>query len=148
MRLSRLLAAAAAPVLLLGVTITPSAADDVSNNLDGSIDAIAEVMPLNVGGANGTTTLYVQPTGGDGKAGCNLTGSTTLVVSVASSNTAVATVSPSSVTFDSCGATHILTVTPVSTGTSTVSVAQTSNNSGGTFNFAPATFTVNVAPPA
>ncbi len=122
-------------------------ADDISNNLDASIDAVAEVMPLNVGGANGTTQLYVTPRNGDGKNGCNLTGSTTLVVSVSSSDTSVATVSPSSVTFTSCGDTPTLTVTPHNQGSATISVSQTSNNTEGTFNLAPATFTVNVAPP-
>jgi hypothetical protein len=122
-------------------------ADDISNSLDGSIDAIAEVMPLNVGGADVTTTLYVQPRNADGKNGCNLTASTTLVVAVASDNTSVATVSPSSVTFTSCGDTPTLTVTPHNQGSATISVSQTSNNTGGTFNFSPATFTVNVAPP-
>src|SRR5688572_15356590 len=77
-------------------------ADDISNNLDASVDAAAEVMPLTTGGANGTTQLYVTPRNGDGKNGCNLTGSTTLGLSVSSSNTSVATVSPSSATFTSC----------------------------------------------
>jgi len=62
-----------------------------------------------------------------------LTGSTTLVVSVSSSNTSVATVSPSSVTFDSCGATATLTVTPHNSGAANISLSQTSNSSGGSF---------------
>jgi hypothetical protein len=122
-------------------------ADDISNNLDASIDSAAEVMPLTVGGANGTTQLYVQPQGGDGKSGCNLTGSTSATFAVSSSNTSVATVSPSSVTFTSCGDVRALTVTPVSQGSATISLSQTSNNTGATFNLAPATFTVNVSPP-
>jgi hypothetical protein len=122
-------------------------ADDISNSLDASIDAVAEVMPLTVGGANGTTQLFVTPRNGDGKSGCNLTGASTLGLSVSSDNAAVATVSPSTVTFASCGDTKTLTVTPVSAGSATVSVAQTSNNTGGSFNLAPATFTVNVTPP-
>src|ERR1044071_5874726 len=61
--------------------------DDIANDLDTEIDAVAEVMPLNAGGATGTTTLYVSPTNGDGKNGCNLTGSTTLTLSVSSNNT-------------------------------------------------------------
>jgi hypothetical protein len=122
-------------------------ADDISNNLDPSIDAVAEVMPLTVDGANGTTQLYVTPRNGDGKSGCNLTGSTTLVISVSSTDTFVATVSPPSVTFTSCGDTPTLTVTPVGTGSATISASQTSNNTGGTFNLAPVTFTVNVSPP-
>jgi hypothetical protein len=122
-------------------------ADDISNSLDNSVDAVAEVMPLQSGGSNGSTALYVLPAGGDGKPGCNLTGGTTLVVSISSSDTSIATVSPSSATFTSCGFIQPLTVTPHNQGTATIGVSQTSNNTGGTFNFAPATFTVNVAPP-
>lgn len=139
--------------LTLGIVVAAVAfaavayADDISNNLDATVDAVAEVMPLTVGGSDGTTLLYVVPQNGDGKNGCNLTGSTTLVVSVSSSNTSVATVGPSSVSFTSCGATPTLTVTPVSVGSATISVSQTSNNTGATFNFAPAGFTVNVTPP-
>ena len=122
-------------------------ADDISNNLDPTIDAVAETMPLTVGGANGTTQLSVTPRNADGKNGCNLTASSTLGLSVSSSNTSVATVSPSSVTFTSCADVKTLTVKPVATGSATISVDQTSNNTGATFNLAPATFTVNVTPP-
>lgn len=121
-------------------------ADDISNHLDASIDAVAEVMPLNVGGPSGSTTLYVQPTNGDGKNGCNLTGSTTLVIALESSNPAVASVSPPSVTFTSCGTTPVVTVTPNSQGTATITAKETSNNTGATFNLAPVAFTVQVVP--
>jgi hypothetical protein len=140
--------------VLLGATIAAASivgvagADDISNKLDASIDAAAEIMPLNVGGANGTTQLYVSPTGNDGKNGCNLTRSATLDLSVSSNNTAVATVSPSSVTFTSCGDVKTLTVAPVAAGSATISVSQTANSSSGSFNLAPATFTVNVTAPA
>ena len=144
----RTLTALASVPLLVVATAGIASADDISNNLDATVDAVAEVMPLNVGGGNGTTQLYVTPRNGDGKNGCNLTGSTTLALSVSSSNTAFATVSPSTVTFTSCEDTKTLTVTPVSQGTATVSVSQTSNTTDGSFNLAPASFTVNVAPPA
>jgi hypothetical protein len=134
-------------VALFMMTTGAAFADDISNNLDASIDVVAEVMPLNVGGASGTTQLYVDPRNGDGKNGCNLTGSTTLGLSVTSSNSSVATVSPSSITFTSCGDTPTLTVTPQHEGSATISVVQASNNTGGSFNLAPARFTVNVAPP-
>lgn len=62
-------------------------ADDISNNIDTTVDAEAEVMALNVGGPNGSTTLYLVERNGDGKQGCNLTGQTTLGLTVASSNT-------------------------------------------------------------
>lgn len=122
--------------------------DSIFNNLDGSVDAAAEIMPLNVDGSTGSTVLAVATANGDGKNGCNLTGSTTLVVNVSSSDTTVAEVSPSTVTFTSCGFTSNLTVTPHNQGTATISLSQVSNNSGGTFDLTPATFTVNVAPPA
>lgn len=125
-------------------------ADDIANNLDSSVDAVAEVMPLVLGGSNGSTRLYIVPRNGDGKNGCNLTGGTTLTVSVTSSNPAVATVSPASITFTSCvtepsGPT--LTVSPVGQGSATISLSQVSNNTGGTFQLSTATFVVNVAPP-
>ncbi len=136
---------AAALMGLVLVLAGAAFADDISNSLDASVDAVAEVMPLTVGGANGATTLYVLPTNDPGKSGCNLTGSTTLGLSVASSNPAVATVSPSSLTFASCGDMKTLTVTPVAQGATTISVSETSNTTEGTFNLAPATFTVTVA---
>jgi hypothetical protein len=123
-------------------------ADDVSNNLDGTIDATAETLNLTFPGSSGTVSLYVQPTNGDGKNGCNLTGSTNLVVSVASTNPAVATVSPNSITFSSCGDTPTITVTPHSAGAATVSLSQTSNSTAGTFSLSPASFAVSVVSPA
>ena len=122
-------------------------ADDVSNNLDPTIDATAETLNLTFPGSAGTVGLYVAPTNGDGKNGCNLTGATTLVVAVASSNPAVASVSPSSITFSSCGDTPAITVTPHGVGSATVSVGQTSNSTAGAFNLAPASFGVSVAAP-
>ena len=131
-------------VLTLGQA---AVADDIRNDLDASIDATAEIMTLSVGGSPGTTSLAVIPRNLDGKNGCNLTGGTTLVVAVSTSDSSVATVSPTSITFGSCGATPTLTVTPHGHGATTISLSQTSNNTGGSFNLAPATFTVAVAPP-
>ncbi|MHC6592084.1 PxKF domain-containing protein [Arthrobacter sp. C152] len=123
-------------------------ADDIYNNLDTSIDSIAELMPLNAGGANGSTTLAVRERNSDGKNGCNLTGSTTLTLNLSSSNPAVATVSPSIVVFTSCNDPKTLTISPVAAGSATVTATQVSNTTIGTFDLAPATFTVNVAAPA
>ena len=92
-------------------------ADDISNNIDASVDAVAEVMPLNVGGDPGTTSLYVTPTGGDGKPGCNFTGFTTLALSLSSNDTAVATVRPS-LRYDTTGSQYIYNwKTPTGAGT-------------------------------
>lgn len=125
-----------------------ASADNIYNTVDATIDATAEIMPLNVGGPNGTTTLAVDPANSDGKNGCNLTGSTTLGVSISSDTPGVATVSPATATFTSCGDIKTLTVSPQAVGTATITVSQTSNNTGATFDFAPATFVVNVAGPA
>lgn len=139
--------------MVLGTVLAAAAlaavayADDISNNLDATVDAVAEVMPLNEGGVNGTTMLYVVPRNGDGKNGCNLTAGTSLVLSLSSNNTSAATVIPSSITFTSCGDTPVVTVTPHNVGSATISASQTSNNTGASFNFAPVTFTVDVAPP-
>ncbi len=86
---------------------------------------------------------------GDGKNGCNLTGSTTLTVSSPRPTPAVATVSPVLGHFHRCGATKTLTVTPISVGHGDDLCRRAdANTTGGTFNLAPAPFTVNVAPPA
>jgi hypothetical protein len=132
---------------LLFSVVGVALADDVSNSLDLSVDATAEVMPLQVGGANGSTTLRIVTDNGDGKNGCNLTGQTTLKVAIQSSDTSVATASLSDATFTSCGDTKTVTVHPVAAGSATITVSQLSNDTGATFDFAPATFTVNVTKP-
>jgi hypothetical protein len=141
--------------VILAMLLTSFAlADQVSNNLDLSVDAAFETMSLNVGGSNGSTTLRIIEQNGDGKSGCNLTGpGSQLTVSVASSNTAIATVSPASVTFNACGDTRVLTITPVSQGSAdiTLSFVSVTTNSGevtsSSFDLLPGRFTVNVAPP-
>jgi hypothetical protein len=137
-------------------------ADVVGNNIDATLDNTAEVMPLQAGGANGTTKLYVQPTGTGGglsatfpdptNTGCNLSGAANLQVDVSSSNPSVATVSPASATINDCGEPNgvTLTVSPVAAGSTTVTVARKAGTTGsatGNFAFGPATFTVNVTPP-
>jgi hypothetical protein len=131
-------------------------ADIVANDLDATVDNTAEVMGLQVGGANGTSKLYVinqNTSQGDTNNGCNLAGASNLQLDVTSSNPGVATVSPASVTIDDCTTALLgktITVTPVSAGSTTISVARkagTDSSAPGTFNLAPATFTVNVTPP-
>jgi hypothetical protein len=142
------LAATAATITFFAAGVGGAFADTIYNDLDGSLDVDVEIMVLNVDGGDGSTTLALVPTNGDGKNGCNLTGSTTVTLSVNSSDPAVATVSPSSVTFSSCGFTQSLAVTPLQEGSATISLSETNNTTEGTFDLAPATFTVNVAAPA
>ncbi|MFW5473105.1 PxKF domain-containing protein [Knoellia sp. CPCC 206450] len=143
--LLRRTSAAAIAALTLALGAASATADDVVNDLDATIDPAAEVMPLTVGGADGTTTLSIVERNGDGKNGCNLTGQTVLTVSVTSSDPSKATVSPSSVTFTSCGATREVTVHAVAEGSSTVTLVAKSNTTGGSFDLAPATFRVDVS---
>lgn len=133
-----------ATVIAAALFVVGAAADDISNNVPGTV----KVMALNADGPTGSTDFTVVPRNGDGKNGCNLTGTTTLVVSVASDNTSVATVSPTSLTFESCDDVKTVTVAPHSTGSADVSLSQVSNNTGGTFDLGPAAFRVDVAPPA
>jgi hypothetical protein len=124
-------------------------ADDIANTLDATVDADLEVLNLSVGGSFAVTFTY-SVTNDDSKNGCNLTGQgAQLVASVASSDTDVATVSQATVTFTSCGSKPFVTVTAVGNGTATVTLAYASHVSGHSvssadFNFAPASFTVNV----
>lgn len=139
-------ALAVAGLVLAGAGI--AYADDIYNTVDATIDSDAEVMALNVGGVQGSASLALRTTDGDGKNGCNLTGSTTLTLRIESSNTSVATVSPAVTTFTSCGFTQPLAVTPVAAGFANVTVSVVSNTTTYSFNLAPAGFRVDVAAPA
>lgn len=149
----RLRVAAGAAALCAAVAVTAAHADDIFNNVDGSIDATVETLPMSFPGGSSTVTFAVAPTGNgqnpaDGKQGCNLTGQTTLVVNVNSSDPTVASVSDNQLTFGSCGDLKQITLTPLKVGTTTISLSQSSNNTGATFDLAPATFSVNVTAPA
>ncbi|MEY2515292.1 MAG: hypothetical protein QOJ89_2650 [bacterium] len=133
---------------------TVALADQVYNNLDGSIDAAAEQMALNVGGVDKSTTFSVNPNDpSDLENGCNFKGAgiDTLTANVTSSNPAVATVGDSVLTFtgNGCGVSAGLSVHPVSAGTSTITLSQGSiNTTDGTYSYAAATFVVTVSGPA
>jgi hypothetical protein len=129
---------------------TVALADQVYNDLDGTIDVAAEQMPLNVGGADGSTTFFVSASDpADQENGCNFggRGDDTLTANVSSSNPAVATVSAGTLTFtgNGCGVSAGLSVHPVSAGTTTISLSQGSvNTTDGTYSFDAATFVVTV----
>jgi hypothetical protein len=145
--------AGGAAAVLVVAGASGAIADDIYNNLDNTIDAIAEIMPLNVGGPDGSTILAVRATKDAGESNpCNFgppgnPNGTTPTVSVSSSNPAVATASESSLTFASCNDARTLTVKPLTVGSATITLKTVTNTTGGTFNLAPATFQVNVAGP-
>ena len=125
-------------LVLIGLVVMPLAAlaDDVVNNADTSVDATYETVSLLIGGASRQVDLYTVNRNGDIKNGCNLTGGTTLVLNVTSSNPGVATVSPASITFTGCEAVNTntatsVTVAPVAVGSTNIEFSLVSNDSGG-----------------
>jgi hypothetical protein len=144
------IAGVVAVALVLGSTAT-ALADQISNNLDGTVDSTVETLNLTPNGSTGSVGLFVVPLGGDGKNGCNLTGQTQLVVNVVSSAPGVAAVSPNQITFTSCNLTAIaqttITVTSGNVGTANVTLSVSANTTGGTFDLLPASFAVSVVQP-
>jgi hypothetical protein len=134
-------------VAVLGVFALPATAwgDEIVNNLDGSRDAAREPLNLTVP-TTGSTTIVVHPVTGDGDPGCNFQpGGGTVTFGVASSNTLVATVSPTSFTFDACADSQAVTVTPLSAGSADITFTVTNDATAGTWSALPANFTVNVS---
>ncbi len=139
-RMQTKLFALGAAIVLATSGLTANA--DIIGHTIGTAD---ETISVTAGGPAGGTTYRVTTENGDGKNGCNLTGQTTLVVDVVSSDPSVATASPSQITFGSCDDVKTVTVLGVDDGTATISLRQVSNSTAGTFNLAPATFTVVVS---
>lgn len=131
-------------------------ADDIGNQIDLTVDATLENINLTVGGPSGNVTFLAVPktgTNSDGSAdpdnGCNFDAAgQNATFNVVSSNPGAVTVSPSTITFTGpgCNDNPAITVTAVAVGSATITLTPNSNTSGGTFNLAPAAFTVNVAP--
>lgn len=143
-----ILAVAISGILPVGVAF----ADDVYNNLDLTVDATLEVMNLNISDT-GVVSFRVKAPGSifDPDSGCNLdSAAESVAFNVITSNAGVATVFPGSITFTGpgCNDSPSVTVTGVAAGSATISLSETRNTTGGTFNVAPASFTVNVTAPA
>ncbi|SDL82384.1 hypothetical protein SAMN04488242_2947 [Tessaracoccus oleiagri] len=129
--------------IVLATTGLVANADDIKHAIATSAGS---TITLNVGDPGGTSYSVVT-TNGDGKNGCNLTGQTALTVDVISSDTSIVSVSAAQITFNSCGDVKSVGVTGLAAGTATISLSQVTNTTGGTFNLAPATFTVVVNKP-
>jgi hypothetical protein len=145
----RALSALIAGGVLVAGTAT-SYADNVTNNLDNSVDATYERVALNAGGATQEVKLHIVAVDGDGRQNCNVNGSNKLTISLTSSNTTVATISPISQEFSGCGSDHAktFTVTPHAEGTADFTASGPPTSRSGSMNYAPANFTVNVSTPA
>jgi hypothetical protein len=129
-------------------------ADEIVNSLDTTSDATLEVVALDVQ-ANRSTTISVTPTKDIDKNGCNLQGTAdSITFSVTSSAPNVATVSPATITFTSCGEVETVTVTAVAPGTANISFAVSNTPApvgtvAAAWDPSPANFSVTVrTPPA
>ncbi|MFW5470961.1 PxKF domain-containing protein [Knoellia sp. CPCC 206435] len=135
--------------LFVAATGTASA-DLIANGVDDSVDTTIEQMPLSLSTGPGKTTIYVVGGDDDNDVGCNFdAASETVTVNIVSSDSAVATVSPSSLVLTACGAAGAkeVTVTPVGVGsaTFTTTVATGTNTTKGGFSVQNARFTAKVS---
>ncbi len=126
----RRVAAVSAAAALTVLSATSAFADDVYNDLDGSIDVDHESMSLqyddadSIPGPDGTTTMRVRVEdkgeGGDDFNNCNLPGNHTVTL-VPAYNTGVVSVSiAGGGVIDACTDELLVTVTPVHSGTTAV----------------------------
>ena len=137
--------AAALTTTVLGLGAVVAHGDDIVNDLDNTIDNDRETLSLTAGGSTGTVGITTVNRNSDGKNGCNIQSTAPSVTfNVASSDTSVATVSPSTVTFTSCGQIENVTVSPVGQGNADVTFTVATNNTAGSWNPAPANFKVDV----
>jgi hypothetical protein len=121
-------------MLLAGVV----SADNVQNDV---IAGVSDTFPL-----GDSTTVYYKITAnnGDGETGCNATGASPATVSIITPDDVTAT--PGSLTFDSCGTSQLVVFTASAEGEYTIQ-ASVSDDGPGTYNVAPARFTLRVLAP-
>ena len=134
--LTRGLAASAAAVVFAVAGAAVAAADILMDNVNGSSS-----VDLQVGGPDGAAEFWVDPTGS-----CDISATTgNLVVNVVTSNAAVATVSPSQLTFTACNQHLPVTITPLAVGQAQVKLERVSEPNGSSpFNYDAAVVPVEV----
>ncbi len=147
---ARALTALVAGGVLIAAGPTASYADDVTNNIDSTVDATYETIALNAGGTTQEVKLHIVGLDGDGRNGCNVNPSNKVTITLASSNTSVATVSPASHEFSGCGSANAktFTVTSAAAGSANFTASGAATSRSGTMNYAPAAFKVDVTSPA
>lgn len=141
MHLKKAIVSAVSTALVSGFALSSVAfADTIYNSVDASVDASIETLNLSENGAATSVDYKVVATNTDGFAGCNLSASGALTVSLESSDPAVATVSPSTLTFTNCADVKTVTVTPHADGHADITLSQQTNLSAGSFNLSASTF--------
>ena len=143
-RSPRMLTALVASGLAVAVAV-PAHADLIDNDLDDSVTAFYELMPLSLSVGAETTDLSILAVDNDNDAGCNFDGAgETLTIELTSSVPGVASVHPTSMTFSACNAPQTLTVTPHMVGAAEVTATIVANSTRGGFNVNTARFKVDV----
>jgi hypothetical protein len=145
--MQKLFRASLVGVIGLAMPISMALADNVDNQIDNSVDATVENINLTAGGF--AVVIYkTDATKDDGENGCNLNNGESVTFNLVNSNPSAATLSTSTITFTgpNCNDTEAITVTGVAAGTTTISLTQGANTTGGTYTLNTATFTVNVSP--
>jgi hypothetical protein len=139
----------ASSAFLTFVVVGIAYADIIHNNVDATVDTTIEELNLTVG-ANGNVSYIVvtQERDVDGDNACNIEGHEVYTLSVNTSNSSVATVNPTSITFQpGCGS-QAITVNSIGAGTANITLSQVTNTTGGTFDLSNSAFIVNVTAPA
>jgi hypothetical protein len=123
-------------------------ADTVRDFQDNTVDVVDEVMTLFPNSPAIGISYAVIPQNGDGKNGCNFSAGRTMTAAVTSSDPTVVTTDVASIVMSSCSAIYTINVQSHSAvGSARITLSQTANTTGGTFDFAPASVTVNVVAP-
>jgi hypothetical protein len=131
----------------LAAGIGTAAADTVSNSLDASVDISLETLRIKPGDT-AQVNFTVNATNGDGRTGCNfgaftLSPPARLTVAIGALPGGIASFSPSSLTFTSCGVSQAVTVTGGATeGTALAAAVPTFSNTLTIFDTTPSAFTV------
>lgn len=156
MGFSKRLAAVCAAASLTVLSATSAWADDLDNGLDGDIDVTHESMTLQyddvhgIAGPNGDTTVTLIADDNDAFNGpaCNLPGGVSLALTAHYDPAVVNVVLGNSGVIDDCGAPLAVTVTPVHSGSTTVTfsgeISNSQNAAQNDFTYDGATFDVTV----
>ncbi len=151
MRLATRCSIALGSAALMVATASAVWGDTVRNYEDDTVDAIAEVVTMNLG-ADDSVSLSVEATA-DSKKGCNIDSGEVLVVNATSqkpnvalvSNDGIAFSTTTTVTFSNCTTPVSVGVKGMGLGTGTVAFSiAAATTAGGTFKMNAATFQVRV----
>lgn len=124
-------------VITLGVlSVSPVHADTVVIENDGwMFDQIPFHTSLVTGGSGADLYFAVYPSDNDGENGCNLINGGELTVDINVSQPGVVSLNKTTHTFSDCSGYTTVTATPVASGSTEITLSQSSNTSNGSFTY-------------